>query len=278
MVAEPEVNYFKSFDGVTIAYSQVDPEAPVSIDGPDRSLALPELAGVPVVLHHGFASDSRTNWIRSRVADALAEAGRSVVMIDARGHGLSEKPHDPAFYRDGAMVRDVGALVERLDTDRFDFVGYSMGAFVGVGVALESTIRRKLRRLVLGGAGSGQSSLRTRERAALIAEGLEAENPSAVRDATARAFRSFADATKADRLALAAIERSGAGAPDMSRLRGINVPTLVVNGDRDTLVGDPASYAEAIPGARLVVVPGDHLSAVMRPQFSRAVVDFLKEL
>lgn len=175
------------------------------------------------------------------------------------------------------MVSDVEALLGHLGAARFDFVGYSMGAFVGVGVALAPRLGYRLRRLVLGGAGSGQSSLATRERAAVIAEGLEARDVSRITDPTARAFRSFADATKADRLALAAIQRSGAGAPEVSVLGAIAVPTLVVNGDRDTLVGDPASWAEAIPGARLVVVPGDHLSAVMRPQFRRAVLDFLCE-
>jgi pimeloyl-ACP methyl ester carboxylesterase len=56
------------------------------------------------------------------------------------------------------------------------------------------------------------------------------------------------------------------------------VPVLVIAGDRDDLVGDPSVLAAAIPGARCVVVSGDHLSAVYDPRFAAEVVAFLDEV
>jgi hypothetical protein len=53
---------------------------------------------------------------------------------------------------------------------------------------------------------------------------------------------------------------------------GITLPTLVVNGEGDTLVGDPASLASLIEGAQSLVVPGDHLSASTKREFRDALV------
>jgi len=64
------------------------------------------------------------------------------------------------------------------------------------------------------------------------------------------------------------------GHPDLA---SIDVPVLVVVGERDTLIGDAEVVARALPEGRLVVVPGDHLSAVTSPAFARAVVGFLSE-
>jgi pimeloyl-ACP methyl ester carboxylesterase len=112
--------------------------------------------------------------------------------------------------------------------------------------------------------------------AAAIAAALEAEDPSTISGAVPRAFRAFADSTGADRFALAAIQRAGlAPAPDLS---SVGVPVLVIAGDRDDLVGDPAVLAAAIPGARHVTVSGDHLSAVYDPRFAAEVVAFLDEV
>ena len=100
---------FKSFDGVRIHFDDVG-------EGP------------PVLLLHGFASDTTVNWIVPGVRDALAAAGFRVISPDARGHGRSEKPHAPESYADDAMRRDVSALSDYLGLERVDAVGYSMGA------------------------------------------------------------------------------------------------------------------------------------------------------
>ncbi|MHB8681002.1 MAG: alpha/beta fold hydrolase [Acidimicrobiales bacterium] len=230
--------------------------------------------GPPVLLLHGFASDARTNWIRPGVAGALVDAGFTVVTYDARGHGRSDKPHDPAAYSGGAMGRDASGLIGHLGFESVDLVGYSLGAQVTAALLPEE---RRARRAVLGGIGS-RLLLRVpgeaRYPALAIAAALEADDPETIADATGRAFRAFADATKADRAALAALQR-GRDVGGLARLGDIGVPVLFVAGDRDTLIGDPAAAVAAVPGARLEVVPGDHLSAVVSPAFATAVVRFL---
>ncbi|MEV4627047.1 alpha/beta fold hydrolase [Micromonospora sp. NPDC049523] len=100
------VHRFRSFDGVEIAYQRWGT--------PDGT--------PPVVLHHGFVVDASTNFVGPGVVAALTTAGRWVVAPDARGHGASSKPHDPARYGEAAMARDLAALVDLLDVDRIDAI------------------------------------------------------------------------------------------------------------------------------------------------------------
>jgi pimeloyl-ACP methyl ester carboxylesterase len=91
----------------------------------------------------------------------------------------------------------------------------------------------------------------------------------------AAAFRAFAESTGADRLALAAqADAVHAGPIPLDR---ITVPTLVLVGDDDPLAVRPQVLADAVAGARLHVVPGDHLMAVVDPAFAPTIVAFLAE-
>lgn len=230
--------------------------------------------GPAVLLLHGFASSARINWERPGVVAALVEAGHTVVTYDARGHGNSDAPHDPGAYGGDTLVSDATGLLAAVGHLDADLVGYSMGAQVAARLAAGASLAR---RVVLGGVGGRLLRLRPAtnwsSRDEIVAA-LEADDPGTVPGVTGRSFRSFADATKADRLALAALQRSGVldGAAPLDQVR---VPVLVVVGDRDTLAGDPERLAASLPDARVEIVPGDHLSAVVSPKFAEAVTRFL---
>jgi pimeloyl-ACP methyl ester carboxylesterase len=248
------VERFASFDGTGIAYMTAG-------SGPDA------------LLLHGFAADHRVNWVAPGVVDALVAAGRRVIALDARGHGRSDKPHDPAAYEHDAMARDAGALLDHLGVEEVDVIGYSMGALVATRLVLGEA---RARSCVLGGIGGrirGQRRF-AREQRARIADALEADEPRAIADVSARAFRRFADRTGADRLALAAFQRAGTPI-EKARLAEIAVPTLVIVGDEDTLAGPAQGLADLIPGARALTVKGTHLGAVADPAFARALVEFV---
>lgn len=245
---------FDSFDGTPIAYEDAG-------DGP------------AVVCAHGFAADAYINWIRSGVVGALLDAGFRVVTYDARGHGGSGKPHEPEAYAEGAMLKDLRALVEHLALGEFDLVGYSMGGRVALG--LLCTDPRGVRRAVLGGIGGRMLRERDARAREALAEGLLTPDKDAIENPTAKGFRDFADLTGADKEALAAIQRAPLDPPE--GLEGIDVPVLVITGDDDPMIGSPEEIAERIPGARAKVVGGTHLNVVNNPEFHRAVTEFLTE-
>jgi pimeloyl-ACP methyl ester carboxylesterase len=102
--------------------------------------------GPPLVLLHGFSMSLR-DWYDPPYVAALGGAYR-LVLVDPRGHGGSDKPHDPDAYRDRRMASDVVAVLDALGVDRAHFVGYSMGAMIGFALALHAPER--FRSLVLG--------------------------------------------------------------------------------------------------------------------------------
>lgn len=230
----------------------------------------------PVVLLHGFAATTHGNWVRPGVVAALLAAGREVIGIDARGHGESDKPRESRYYGEPAMAGDVRAVADSLGLGRYDLAGYSMGAIVAL---LAAAADRRVRRLVVGGIGAGVVELggldtrRVRQDALVAA--LEADDPATIPDASAAGFRAFADASGADRLALAAHARVVHTGP--VPLRAITARTLLLAGEQDPLAVRPQLLADAIPGARLRLVPGDHLSAVGGQAFVTALVGFLGE-
>jgi len=243
---------FPSFDGVTLAYHD---------DGD----------GAPVVLLHGFAADTNLNYVRSGVFDLLLDEGYRVIALDSRGHGLSEKPHDPAAYGDDAMRRDVQALLDQLGIERCVIVGYSMGAAVTLRVAMTDP---RPRAVALLGAGENMADKQGgTERRTSMAEAFRADDVEAL-PARVRAFREMADAIRADRVALGAL--LDAPWPDTATdLADVSVPVIVICGADDDEVGSPELLAAQLPNAEVVQVPGDHFTANSKPELHEALVAFL---
>ncbi|HTC60819.1 MAG TPA: alpha/beta hydrolase [Solirubrobacteraceae bacterium] len=249
---------FISWDGTRIAYQEWG----------ERS----ELPAV--VLHHGFVVDAQANWVATGVVEALTAAGRAVIAADARGHGRSEKPHDPERYGEQRMARDLATLLDTTGARQVDLVGYSMGAIVALILASKDT---RVRRLVIGGVGSGVIECGGVDRRAVsnesIIEALGADDPASIDSPEARAFRTLADALQADRQALIAQARSiyrGRIALDQ-----ITAPTLLLAGETDPLAVRPETLTKAIPNATLQPLAGNHIEALGDPRFTRSIVDFL---
>ena len=228
----------------------------------------------PVILHHGFVADANANWVATGVVDALVAAGHKAIAPDARGHGRSEKPHDPARYGEQRMARDLAVLLDLIDAPQVDLVGYSMGAIVAL---IYASGGERVRRLVVGGVGSGVVECGGVDRRTVstdsIIEALDAEDPSTLEAPEAAAFRRLADALGADRQALRA-QASSIFRGNIA-LERISAPTLILAGDADPLALRPEVLAEAIPNATLRIVPGNHIEAVGDPSFRQSIVDFL---
>ena len=225
--------------------------------------------GTPVVLVHGFASDYRLNWVGTRWQETLTHAGYRVIGLDCRGHGHSDKPHDEAAYAVGVMAQDVVRLLDHVDVQTAHYLGYSMGARIGLEVVLRNPDR--IDRAVLGGLGAVGAI----GHAAEIAHAFRIREPTD--DSVARTFYSFASARPSNDLeALAACIVGLRPQADPPQLGSVTTPLLIVVGDQDELADGAAELIELIPSARLVTIPGrDHLSAVTAREFKRAALEFL---
>lgn len=240
----------------------------VASDGTD--LAWHELGeGRPLVLIHGFVSNARTNWIRYGHAQLLADAGFRVIMPDLRGHGDSGKPHDPAAYPPDVLADDGFDLIRHLGLTDYDLAGYSLGGRTAVRMLVRGA---RPGRAVLSGMGL-DGILHTEGRGGHFRHILthlgtfERGSPEWLTEA-------FLKTTNGDPRALVLVLDTFADT-SLAELAAIDLPVLVVDGVDDDDNGSGEALAGAIPGARFQIVPGNHMSAVLKPELGQAIRDFL---
>ncbi|HXM73313.1 MAG TPA: alpha/beta hydrolase [Candidatus Dormibacteraeota bacterium] len=239
-------------DGVRLHYE---------VHGPER--------GSPLVVVHGFASDYRLNWVGTRWQEALTTAGFRIFGLDCRGHGHSDKPHDRAAYAIEIMATDVTRLLDHVGVPSAGYLGYSMGARIGLQIVLD--FPKRVQRAVLGGIGTSGAIARADAIADAFLRGEPTDDP------VAQTFYRFASARPTNDLeALAACITGLQPKADPARLSAIQTPILIVVGDRDELAPDAPELVELISSSRLVVIQGrDHMGAVPAREFKQAAIDFL---
>ncbi|HWT12391.1 MAG TPA: alpha/beta fold hydrolase [Allosphingosinicella sp.] len=225
--------------------------------------------GRPLVLLHGLFSNAETNWIRFGHAAEIARRGATVIMPDLRAHGASAAPHDPEAYPPDTLARDGLELIAHIGLVDFDLGGYSLGGRTAVRMV---ALGARPGRLIVSGMGL-EGLLDTGARSdhfKKILRGLgrhERGSPEWLAEA-------FLKTTGGDPEALLPLLDSFVDTSE-EMLRSIKVPTLVVSGADDHDNGSSEALARLLPQGRHVEVPGNHMSAVTKPELGRALADFL---
>jgi pimeloyl-ACP methyl ester carboxylesterase len=227
--------------------------------------------GPPVVLNH-WSLGTLEGWRVNGFIDRL-RADFTVIALDVRGHGKSDKPHDLAAYALENRVGDIVAILDELDIDRAHFYGYSMGGWIGYGMAAHAPER--LRSLAIGGAHPYEQSMAgLREVLATgVSDGAQAfidlmrtTDPEWTKTHASQ----WMDADFAAQYAVAQ-DRSSQEAI----LSTIECPCLILAGSEDGLCEDAERATAQIANARFVAIPGlDHGGALAR---SDLVAPILKE-
>lgn len=230
-------------------------------------------AGRPVLCIHGFASSGKVNWIDTGWVETLEQAGYCAIVLDNRGHGESDKPHDPEAYYPSDMARDAVALLDHLGISQAAVLGYSMGARIAAFLAFEH--EERVACAVFG--GMGMNLINGLSDGNDIITGLRAPSLDGLTHPTARQFRIFADHTKSDREALAACMETSRQPMARADVRRIGVPVLVAVGEADEMAGPPEPLAALIPHAEAFVIPKrDHMRATGDKAFKVAALEFLR--
>ena len=247
------VRRFASFDGAEIAWREMAPAG----------------GGRPLVLIHGFFSTATVNWIRYGHAARLVEAGFRVIMPDLRGHGDSATPHDAASYPRDALADDGFALLDHLGLTDYDLGGYSLGGRTTMRMLARGAAPR---RAIVSGMGL-EGILHTAGRGSHFREILtglgtfERGSPEWMAEA-------FLKTTGGDPQALLRVLDTFADTP-RAALDAIDLPVLVAAGVDDDDNGSARTLADALPGGRYQELPGNHMSAVTKPELGAAIAGFL---
>jgi len=235
---------------------------------------LDEGAGDPILLIHGFASNTTVNWIDPGWVRFLTRNGFRVISIDNRGHGRSQKLYQLEDYGSPIMAEDARRLLDHLGIGRADVMGYSMGARIAAFLALAHPDR--VRSCIFGGLGINM--VRGMAGTGPIAHALEAESIDQVTNPTARTFRAFAEQTRSDLKALAACIRASRAPLTAEDVGRISCPVLVAVGSDDVVGGSAEALAQLIPGAQALEITGrDHMKAVGDRQYKEGVLAFLQQ-
>ena len=238
--------------------------------------------GPAVVMIHGSAL-SHAVWREFGYVRDLA-ADHTVIALDLRGHGRSGKPHAQAAYRMELFVADVLTVLDQLEIDRADYLGYSLGGRIGFALA-DAYPERVMKFISAAGAPGNQPGAFDRIFFPGCIQTLESGDLQAFL-ATWQAFsgQTLDPVTRAafatnDGPALAAYmcqsEREP-GVPD-SRLAGFIPPTLLLVGSEDSQrLGAAEQVRATVPRASLHVIPGaTHADLLSRPEALSAVRAFL---
>ncbi len=228
--------------------------------------------GPPVLCIHGFASSGLVNWVQTGWVETLTGAGYRAITLDNRGHGASDKPHDPELYSPQAMAGDALALLDHLGIGKAAVLGYSMGARISAFLAYEHPERVAC--AIFGGMGMNLVNGLTDGND--IIAGLLAPSLDGLTHPTARQFRIFADHTGSDREALAACMETSRQPMPRADVRRIEVPVLVAVGEADEMAGRPEDLAELLPKGEAFLIPRrDHMRATGDIKFRQAALAFL---
>jgi pimeloyl-ACP methyl ester carboxylesterase len=201
--------------------------------------------GPPLVLHHGFSQSSK-DWYRAGYVDELTTT-HTVILIDARGHGDSDKPHDESAYIWPVQVFDIVAVLDELKVSKAAYWGYSMGAEFGFGIAVYAPHRMSA--LILGGASAHGSDM------GVAFRGIDGTDPDAFLERLARRTGgSSIDADARTRLFendLCALSAAAQDRPSLEHMLGtIEEPCFLYAGGADKDLARARESATQIPHAR----------------------------
>lgn len=215
--------------------------------------------GSPLVLVHGLYG-SLQDWYESGYVEPLKK-DYHLILIDVRGHGLSGKPHDSEAYTVKLIVSDVVAVLDSLNISKAHFLGYSMGGWIGFGIAKYAP--QRIYSLIIGSAHPYETS--ADERAAFdsyiqlwkkgieaVIAGYEKETGSKITPKIKALFMS--NDPKAI-VALMSAEDFTLSLEDV--LPTMKMPCLVYAGEADTLFYSNArKCVKSMPNATFVSLPG----------------------
>ncbi len=239
--------YLKSFDGTKIYYE---------VRG----------KGKPVLLVHGFIVNSNS-WKGTALFHDLLNEGYKVIILDLRGNGKSDKPHEAHAYANDAEAKDIMALMNLLHIDKYSVVGYSRGSIIAARLLV---LDKRIQDAVLGGMGAAFTNPQWPRRIMFY---------HALRGDSVPELKGLVDYVKKkglDQKALACMQEEQ---PSTSKeeLSEVRQPVLVISGDKDSADGSPQKLASLLPNSSLVLVSGNHNQSTATPEFSKEVIGFLKK-
>lgn len=233
--------------------------------------------GSPVILLHGATVSFNYNYAQFGWIEALTDQGFQVIGLDFRGHGDSDKPFDSDSYGTKNLSNDVLALMKHLKYDSVSLIAYSIGTAVALN--LLHAYPKHFSSAVLIATGDGLLGFPPYT-FDVILPGLGKlfayEKFPAHLPPHAAAYWTFLNECGTNKESMIAF--SGAQYPPLSNEEAatIEVPILVVSGQRDPVLGKGPRLANSLAKAQYLEIPdADHFTLAADKRTHLATIDFL---
>jgi pimeloyl-ACP methyl ester carboxylesterase len=245
--ADSSAGYYTSFDGTKIWYEMKG-------------------TGEPVVLVHGFIVNGES-WKRTGLYNDLIKEGYQVITFDMRGNGKSDKPHEASAYANDAEAKDIMGLLNQLKVKKYAVVGYSRGSII---TARLLVLDKRVKKAVMGGMGTDFTNPEWPRRK-LFYRALAGDTVAELAPMV-----NYVKKSGLDQQALALLQKEQ---PSTSKetLKKVPQPVLVICGSEDSDNGAAGELAKLFTHGAYKTTPGDHNNAAKTPEFSAAIIQFLKE-
>lgn len=231
----------------------------------------------PLVCQHGFG-DSLESWYELGYVDAFKDEYR-LILIDARGHGASDKPHEPEAYSFQNVTADVVAVLDALTIAQAHYFGFSMGGKNGY--ALAAYASERLRSLsVLGAGAAAQAHAPLEFWIASLRQGPEAVPSLWEMDApVSPALRQRLVSNDIEALIAQRLQRKEPLGFD-AILPTLPIPCLLMVGEADAAYTSVKACSRVIPNATFVSFPNlGHIGSFLnRAEVVPHIQQFLRGL
>lgn len=243
--------------------------------------------GFPLVLIHGWSADGLSYLFQIPLAYHY-----QLILPDLRGHGRSPKPQTKCTAE--TLASDVSRLLEKLAVEKAIVCGGSLGGAVALQFALDYP--KKVEALILVNTASTLSSIREFFNGCIAV--LSAPNPVEMLKGMISSLPGMDEVLKSPIGSMymeSSIERLGGIEPESlievtrgmegfdvtDRLSEIKAPTLIIAGEKDSIL--PPSLSEEmhkrIAGSEYIVINTEHGTPFARPdEFNKVVWNFLKKI
>lgn len=208
--------------------------------------------GDPLILLHGNGEDS--SYFIHQIA--YFQSHYRVIAFDTRGHGKSPRGNAPFTIRQ--FADDLYFIMKKMNIEKAHILGFSDGGNIALCFALKYPDRVKS--LVLNGAN-------------LFPQGVKFFVQFPV-EVGYRMAKLFSQKEKYEMLGLMVNDP----ALSFEEIRKINVPALVIAGDKDMIKNSHTRrIAENLPCGTLEIIKGSHFCAAENPsEFNEKVSAFLR--
>lgn len=226
---------------------------------------------------HGGAVNFDYNFFNHGWVKKLVDRGAMVIGMDLRGHGKSEKPHEISHYGTSNLANDIIGLLNHLNLDAVSIVGYSLGSAIVLHLLQLAPKRFIKAALVATGDGLIGVSEKTFEKILpKLVEALSHSEYPADLPKYISAYWNFANETGSDRKTISKMAQGTYPFIPIAEAQKINIPTLIISGELDPVLGTGSVLAKTLPNAEYTEIrSANHFSLAIDPTVQELVANFI---